>query len=581
MLAKALALVATLGVSACGLFGGDYRPVTPATPPVPENVRLLNQGPKWDQANRAAFYAQDQGSRLMPLAWFKALRLKDNTRLAPEGLARFGYLANPDSPAGLPVGFTSGTWRNTDYAAMTCAACHTRQIRAEGVSWRVDGGPALTDLWGLFAEIDGSVQRVLSNSTEFKTFAVDVLGKDAPAAAVDKLRADLTAWAGPYHTLMEKSLSPGKPWGVGRADAVGMILNRLGGLDLGEAPGHVIAGNIRPADAPVRYPFLWNATIQNKTQWPGFAPNGNDLFGLIRNLGEVYGVFGVFYPERRPDWVSGIDFITTNSANFKGLDRLEQMTSRIGKPAWPWAVDAVLKAQGEKLYKRADRNGQSCESCHGIVRQKVPLLPATWKTPLIDVGTDSREYATLQWDGDSGVLNGAKLPFVDPIKPRDSLVTMLSVATAGAIMQKAGLREDPFSSSLSLLTNDPKRKNQSATANAGHKPPSTDQFKYEARVMQGIWAAGPYLHNGSVPTLADLLEPWDRRPARFDVGADYDIKRLGLAAAQTGPLLSTTQTTGCEDRTSGNSRCGHEGPGFGTAWSAEEKRALLEYLKTL
>ncbi len=46
--------------------------------------------------------------------------------------------------------------------------------------------------------------------------------------------------------------------------------------------------------------------------------------------------------------------------------------------------------------------------------------------------------------------------------------------------------------------------------------------------------------------------------------------------------MSTTETTGCEaPGSSGNSRCGHEGVGFGTWWTPEEKQALLEYLKTL
>ncbi len=117
----------------------------------------------------------------------------------------------------------------------------------------------------------------------------------------------------------------------------------------------MIAGNIQHADAPTRYPFLWNAVIQDKTQWPGFAPNGNDLFGLIRNLGEVYGVFGVLRPTPRPGWVGGIDYISVNSGNFEGLDRVEQMARRIGKPAWPagpgkpHAVNQSLAAAGEKL----------------------------------------------------------------------------------------------------------------------------------------------------------------------------------------------------------------------------------------
>ena len=44
-----------------------------------------------------------------------------------------------------------------------------------------------------------------------------------------------------------------------------MIFNRL------------IPGNIQKAVAPVRYPFLWNAAIQDHTQWPGFAGNGDTI----------------------------------------------------------------------------------------------------------------------------------------------------------------------------------------------------------------------------------------------------------------------------------------------------------------
>jgi hypothetical protein len=62
----------------------------------------------------------------------------------------------------------------------------------------------------------------------------------------------------------------------------------------------------------------------------------------------------------------------------------------------------------------------------------------------------------------------------------------------------------------------------------------------------------------------------------LDVGIDYDVDKLGLAATQTGPVLSRTETTGCEARDSGNSRCGHEGPWFGTMWTPDEKQALLE-----
>ena len=111
------------------------------------------------------------------------------------------------------------------------------------------------------------------------------------------LRRDVDAWYLPYHTIVTRSL-PTSGLGSARLDAVSMIFNRLTGLDLGPPPSFIIADNIQKADAPVRYPFLWNAPLQDKTQWPLFADNGNDILGLARNLGEVLGVFGNFEPKR-------------------------------------------------------------------------------------------------------------------------------------------------------------------------------------------------------------------------------------------------------------------------------------------
>jgi hypothetical protein len=83
-----------------------------------------------------------------------------------------------------------------------------------------------------------------------------------------------------------------------------------------------------------------------------------------------------------------------------------------------------------------------------------------------------------------------------------------------------------------------------------------------------------------VPTLDDLLKPSAQRPATFRVGRAYDINRLGLAADQPGSGYQRA-TTGCEERGSGNSRCGHEGAAFGTDLADPDRKALLEYLKTL
>ena len=96
-------------------------------------------------------------------------------------------------------------------------------------------------------------------------------------------------------------------------------------------------------------------------------------------------------------------------------------------------------------------------------------------------------------------------------------------------------------------------------------------------MLQGIWAAAPYLHNGSVPTLADLLKPAAERTPKFKIGQAYDPVNVGLAAEQQ-QFDFELETTDCSDLNSGASRCGHE---FGAGLSADEKKALLEYLKIL
>jgi hypothetical protein len=74
-----------------------------------------------------------------------------------------------------------------------------------------------------------------------------------------------------------------------------------------------------------------------------------------------------------------------------------------------------------------------------------------------------------------------------------------------------------------------------------------------------------------------LLKPSAQRTAQFSLGAKYDIENVGLAAVQEGSS-ATRSVTDCNDLNSGNSRCGHE---FGTSLSDQDKKALLEYLKTL
>jgi hypothetical protein len=284
---------------------------------------------------------------------------------------------------------------------MTCSACHTRQVEVDGKLYRIDGGPALADFYAFLGDLDRAVGDVVAGDTSFAPFAAAVLETATPEAAdVADLRRQVDAWYLRFHTIMSRAL-PGTGWGVGRLDAVGMIFNRVSGLDIGPAPDFMIPENIKPADAPVRYPFLWNAPRQDKTQWPGFAGNGSDVLALGRNVGEVLSVFATFEPKRQGLF---INFLSNNSANFDGLSKLEDLVKQIGPPKWPWKVDARLAARGKAIFERdPDRGG--CSSCHGIENgeQRFPFIK-TWRTPIQNVGTDTRQYDVLAWTAKTGVL---------------------------------------------------------------------------------------------------------------------------------------------------------------------------------
>ncbi|MGJ0451666.1 MAG: di-heme-cytochrome C peroxidase [Methylocystis sp.] len=571
------------------VFFAASAPASMALERVEQPSSIPGAGP-WDEKAWNDFYRTSQGSRLIPWDWIKALKQADGQPFLADGLARYGYLANPASPTpGLPVGFVV----SDGVLGPSCAACHTRQIEVEGKAYRIDGGPALADMGALWADLDTVVGRVLADKASFSEFAKAVLGSGYDPQKETKLRAEVDLWYARHHAITEAGLPKDRPWGAGRIDAVGMILNRVAGLDIGPGPTHIILGNMRKADAPVRPPFLWNAPRQDHTQWPGFADNGDRILAMARNVGQVYGVFGEFFPEKDATHLLGFNYVKANSVDFKGLIDLERLVERIGPPKWPWSVDRTLVAQGKLIYERPYEEG-GCADCHGIDRGQPRLLnPDTWCTPVQDVGTDAREYQYFapDWKVDTGALTGAFIPFVsEPLGRTDAPVSVLATAARGAILQHFlpvtvnGVERKKADVALAILQ--PLIEELKGvykipgTPGAGRwacrrAPETPGKLKFEARVLEGVWAAAPYLHNASVPSLAELLKPPQDRAADFKVGPAYDISAVGLAAEQ--PKSTFLMKTDC-NRGSGVSHCGHD---FGTALSAADKRALLEYLKTL
>ena len=141
---------------------------------------FVNQGPNWTAATRADFYSRDQGSRMIPLAWLRALKQPNGQPFLTDSLGRYGYLPNPANSDQLPVGFTASGPTGSRTVGMTCAACHTRQITAEGKSYRIDGGPGIVDFQSFLADLDSAVGRVRGSDAAFNSFANAVLNPPHP-----------------------------------------------------------------------------------------------------------------------------------------------------------------------------------------------------------------------------------------------------------------------------------------------------------------------------------------------------------------------------------------------------------------
>jgi hypothetical protein len=106
-------------------------------------------------------------------------------------------------------------------------------------------------------------------------------------------------------------------------------------------------------------------------------------------------------------------------------------------------------------------------------------------------------------------------------------------------------------------------------------------FGYACMPLDGVWARAPYLHNGSVPTMWDLLTPQaDRSQKAFYRGDDvYDTKNVGFRSNL--PQDGGRRFYPFDPTRRGNSNQGHSGRTYGTSLSENEKWDLLEYLKTL
>jgi hypothetical protein len=566
----------------------------------PPPVVYADQG--WKQADRDVFYNTSQGSHLMPYAWFKALRRTDTgAPFAGDELQRYGYLHNESAAAvdNLPIGFALDKRSATVQLGMTCAACHTTQItyvdHETSRILRIDGAPTGADFQRFLTDLGAAAQATLDDATRFDAFAHAVLGGDYSGDAAEELKVQFGGWTTAFQEFMGRSLPTAAVWGPGRLDAFGMIFNRVSGPDLD------LPDNVQRADAPVSYPFLWNAHRQDKTQWNGLAGNGLYTLGLARNTGEVFGVFAAYKPTiSLPGLVNPLTgkriwrvmSFSSNSVDFDGLQRLEEKIAILKPPPWPkaaWPLDAKRVAAGAIVFKN-----NCAKSCHEAGDVAYP--PNAWATPIQPVGTDPRMAGNAGRMAQSGPFEGSQaLVKALTFDKQAAAADLLTTSVVGALVSEAVDHPDRLNTGvlraaqLDLAMAPANARMAAAPASADPKavvlsqlstlyappPPAAPGASYEARRLYGIWATAPYLHNGSVPTLADLLLPAAQRPKTFRVGTrQFDPGKVGFSTDAAAPGNSSTFDTALP----GNSNAGHE---YGAHLSATDRRNLLEFLKQL
>ncbi len=564
----------------------------------------LGQG--WDQARRDGWYEGTQGSRLLPWSWAQALETADgNGRFFDTpNMTRLRFLPpEATSRTGMPVGFVrddtsdrqlrrtrlrwyAGQGDNERWLGLNCSACHTAEITHQSKRLRIDGGPTLADFQGFVEEFDRALTATRDDPAKFQRFAAAVLEKrDTPAN-----RALLAAELG---RLVEWEASAARlngadvRYGFARLDAFGRIYNKVALFANAADP------IVNPADAPVSVPFLWNTHQADIVQWNGIAENSKlsgpggafDYGALGRNVGEVTGVFGEVVVTRAPG-LSGYH----SSAQVENIAALERTLETLRPPAWPAAlfgpVDATLAARGKELF------GATCARCHTALAPTDLTTKFQARMSLFRAGVPGNEPpGTDPWmacnaytyEAKTGDFEGTKRNTLSgtPLGPVEPVANLLTVSVTGAIAGQKG--ETVAAAVKTFLGINPRPR----IAELALAPPTREQrlnrcmqadsklLGYKARPLTGIWATAPYLHNGSVPTLYDLLLPPAARPAVFHLGSrEYDSVKVGYRTEPSAENSFRFDVSG-----QGNANTGHD---YGNArLNEQDRRALVEYLKTL
>ncbi|MCH9648768.1 MAG: hypothetical protein K0U98_11055 [Deltaproteobacteria bacterium] len=548
------------------------------------------------EAEAKLWHHHDEGSGFLPLSFFYALEDSQTGKPFIEALSRFGFVPDPSNQHGLPIGLSAAPLSTAPNKALmvgvSCAACHSGQYTYQGAVMTIDGAPNMLDFEALLDSLEGDLAATLGSPSKLFKLIESVMAWEQRLGAEEKLlemhpsarrlvadaaeadeghplkatRAHLEAGLhAAYHAetpaaasarLIDvagglQGLAPEASDGGANDDAGAWQHLKDGFAKMGEdlaflrrhgerlvtlkksyvgetagGPGRadsfdaiwdllVQTEQVTPMTAPVSIPHLFGYADFHWVHW-----DGNSSAAMGRDYAQAIALGADYFRDTHVSTVLPHNVI-----------ELELTAHRLQAPVWPaeflGAIDAQLVVKGEALY------AQHCLSCHS----------EETLTPLEEIGTDpqrAENFAALSQDGKS---------YAD-------LLIELGNAAASSSFASHGVTEEDL-----------------APVERSDHPTWRVTGAYHTRRLGGIWASPPYLHNGSVPTLWDLLQPVSARPQKFAVGRELDAKKVGIDVDRQGAgawVFDVTQK--------GNANTGHT---YGSKLVDADKWALVEYMKTL
>jgi hypothetical protein len=473
-----------------------------------------------------------------------------------------GFLVEPRNstynPDGLPVGFAKrqlglgkepySCWRG-NWVGFACAACHTGQVNYRGYQLRIEGGAAHHDIEAFGARLSDALGALASSDAKLARFLGRVFAS-VPDKTSDEVGAAVRCYAKNLRdnkSFFEIAQSNAKELptasGFGRLDAHERGVNLFLAAPLKEPRNYV------PETAPVSFPAVWDTPYFD---WVLY--NAAIRQPIARNVIEALGV------QAPIDHTTIFSGFVAHAVNVDNIVKGQRIVMDLMSPQWPedilGAIDKGKASRGSELYR------QQCIGCHAIIDRTQHAVASTVPggdhriavtiIPQDKINTDPRQAATFaNRTVDLSKIGGPP--------------SLSSFQAGQAVTEKIVTQ---------WITESEDNAARAQEVNQGRPNEFRGLLQYRARPLNGIWATAPYLHNGSVPNLRELLMPADRRTKILYMGNwEFDPVNVGLEARSPFPGATVLDT-----RLPGNSNAGHE---FGTALGDADRDALIEYLKTL